>query len=76
MDLKKGKHQVSMSTLDRLVIEKSSNNIKKLLKKIDRNSEQFLKWIAQKEIEDKLNKNSVSPNKVRRKSEGNKAKKV
>jgi hypothetical protein len=39
----KKSRQVPMSQLDRKVIEKSSDNIKRLLKRIDHNSEQFLK---------------------------------
>lgn len=46
-------HPIEMSTLDRRVIEKSSNNIKRLLKKIDMNSEHFLNWISKKEQEEK-----------------------
>ena len=39
----KKSRQVAMSQLDRKVIEKSSSNIKRLLKRIDHNSEHFLK---------------------------------
>ncbi len=53
--LRNNKHiqPIEMSKLDRRVIEKSSNNIKRLLKKIDMNSEHFLNWISKKEQEEK-----------------------
>jgi hypothetical protein len=47
-------HQgVSLSTLDSHVINRSSHNISKLLRKIDNSSSRFLEWIQQKEEEAK-----------------------
>ena len=36
---------IEMSQIDRKIIERSSDNIKRLLKKIDLSSENFLKWV-------------------------------
>ena len=54
-----GANQIEMSYLDRKIIERSSNNIKRLLKKIDMNSEHFLKWVNQKELEEKNQKGNI-----------------
>ena len=47
---------IEMSQIDRKIIQRSSDNIKRLLKKIDLSSENFLKWVNQKELEEKNQK--------------------
>eukprot|EP00347_Sterkiella_histriomuscorum_P012532 403368213 len=41
----------SLSHIDKVVIDKSDKNIQKLLKKIDKNSSQYVEWMRNKQLE-------------------------